>query len=85
MPFLLCCTRGFAPACGQQYTLPPLRNLALALMKRGAEEEEKEEGISLWYMKEEVAKPTVTNPQSPSTAAGRESKGVFDSDLMGSS
>lgn len=83
MPFLLSSTIGMAPACGQQYTVPLLRNLTLALMKKGVEGEQKEEGISPHYMKEKVAKPKVRNPQSLPPAAGRESKGVCDGHLMG--
>lgn len=55
----------------------------LALMKRGVEEERKEERNSLWYIKEKVAKTRVRNPQSLPPAAGRESNGVCDGDLMG--
>ena len=60
-----------------------LRNLTPALMKRWVEEQQKEEGISLWYMKEKVANPRVRNPQSLPPVAGRESKGVCDGDLTG--
>lgn len=57
----------------------------LTLVKRGVKEEQKEEGISFWYMREKVAKPRVRNPQSLPPVSGGERKGVCDSDLMGPS
>lgn len=51
-------------------------------MKMGVELEKKGEGISLWYLEKRVANPRVENPQSPPSAAGRESKAVCDGDIM---